>query len=283
MSRWFRFYDEALNDPKVQRLQGEAFKAWVNLLCLASKNDGILPPIGDIAFALRLDEDAVSSLLNDFYSLQLLDEVERNDAPIGYTPHNWTGRQYKTDNADPTNSKRQQRFRARKRNGKSNGTVTAEKRPDTEQIQKQIQKDSEAKASGADAPIDPSIAERDYFTRGREVLGKNAGGLLAKLLRTKGNNVALARSAVEMAATKQSPLEYVAGVIRGPPVSVKPLTEFQRKQAETNDVRAMLRNGGSGESGGSAAGVLSDHHGERPEAVRNSDGPAIRLIPGRSG
>jgi hypothetical protein len=280
MSRWFRFYDEALNDPKVQRLQGEAFKAWVNLLCLASKNDGILPPIGDIAFALRLSEDAVSELLNNFYSLRLLDEVERNDAPIGYTPHNWCGRQYKTDNADPTNTKRQQRFRARKRNGKRNGNVTAEKRPDTEQIQIT---EAEKKEDGANAPIDPSIAEREYFNRGKEVLGKNAGGLLAKLLRTKGNNVALARSAVEMAATKQSPLEYVAGVIRGPPVSVKPLTEFQRKQAETNDVRAMLRNGGSGEGGGPAAGVLADHHGERPEALRDGDGAVVRLIPGRSG
>lgn len=27
MSRWFRYYDEALDDPKVQRLPGEMFKA----------------------------------------------------------------------------------------------------------------------------------------------------------------------------------------------------------------------------------------------------------------
>lgn len=55
-SRWFRFYDEALDDPKVQRLPGEDFKAWVNMLALASKHGGQLPAIGDMAFALRMDE-----------------------------------------------------------------------------------------------------------------------------------------------------------------------------------------------------------------------------------
>ena len=49
---WFRFYAEALNDPKVQRLDGETFKGWVNLLCLAKAHDGTLPDIPDIAFGL---------------------------------------------------------------------------------------------------------------------------------------------------------------------------------------------------------------------------------------
>ena len=31
MTRWFRAYDDALNDPKVQRLPGELFKAWFKL------------------------------------------------------------------------------------------------------------------------------------------------------------------------------------------------------------------------------------------------------------
>ena len=55
--------------------------------------------------------------------------------------------------------------------------------------------DTEAKASGADAPLDPSIPEREYFLRGREVLGKGNGALIAKLLKAKGGNVALARAA----------------------------------------------------------------------------------------
>jgi hypothetical protein len=78
------------------------------------------------------------------------------------------------------------------------------------------QKDSEANASGAIAPTDPSPAERDYFRRGREILGNQAGGQLAKLLKAKGGNVALARAAVESASQKQIPSEYVAAAIRRP-------------------------------------------------------------------
>lgn len=138
MSRWFRFYDDAINDPKVQRLAGDTFKAWVNILCLASKNEGVLPCLSDIAFALRLDEIQASDLLNQFYKLQLLDEVEVPDAPMSYTPHNWNGRQYKSDVTDPTAATRQQRYRNNRRNADRNATVTnTATRTDTEQKQKE--------------------------------------------------------------------------------------------------------------------------------------------------
>ncbi len=68
-------------------------------------------------------------------------------------------------------------------------------------------------------------------------MGKNAGGQLAKLKAAKGGNVALARAVIETASTRQNPAEYVAGAIRASSLAAKPLTEFQRKQAETNDVR----------------------------------------------
>jgi hypothetical protein len=148
VSRWFRFYDEALNDPKVQRLAGETFKAWVNLLCLASKSeDGVLPPIADIAFALRLTEEQTSDLLNQLYKLQLFDEVEVPDAPMSYTPHNWKARQYKTDITDPTTAARSKRYRDAKRDANRDGTVTVtDTRADTEQITETEKK------GGAEAP-----------------------------------------------------------------------------------------------------------------------------------
>lgn len=75
---------------------------------------------------------------------------------------------------------------------------------------------SVANATVADAtPDDPAIPEREYFFRGREVLGQGAGGLIADLLKAKGRNVALARAALETASTKQNPKEYVAAICRG--------------------------------------------------------------------
>src|SRR5262245_33674221 len=94
MARWFRFYDEAVNDPKVQRLPGELFKSWVNLLCLASQNDGILPAIEDISFALRLSLPKVERLLEDLCQRELIDDGGGTGA---LRPHNWNGRQYQSD------------------------------------------------------------------------------------------------------------------------------------------------------------------------------------------
>ena len=101
-----------------------------------------------------------------------------------------------------------------------NGTPTGHQRDKLEDT-KHTEEDSEAYASGADAPIDPSIAEREYFSRGRQVLGKNAGGQLAKLLRSNGGNVSLSRSTLELAATKDRPAAFFARAVtpqaQGPP------------------------------------------------------------------
>ncbi len=56
--------------------------------------------------------------------------------------------------------------------------------------------------------------ERELFRRGKDVLGINAGGLIKHLLKAKGR-VELARAAIETAATKQDPREYVGAIIRG--------------------------------------------------------------------
>lgn len=142
---------------------------------------------------------------------------------------------------------------------------------------------SEAKASGAGAPPDPAIPEREYFMRGREVLGKGAGGLIGKLLKAKGGNVALARAAIEQASQKQNPTEYVAACCRDGPIA-KPLTEFQRKQQETNDVRAELRKLANGvRSGGTLDRILPADTRERPEGVRSGTGQTVLALPGASG
>lgn len=115
MSHWFRFYESVVDDPKVQLMPAETFKVWVNILCIASQHGGILPAVQDLAFRLRMDEGAVGDLLDLFYSKQLLDEVELEGAAVGYTPHNWQGRQYKTDSSDPTAAARMQRYRDKKK------------------------------------------------------------------------------------------------------------------------------------------------------------------------
>jgi hypothetical protein len=112
MNRWFRFYEGALDDPKVQRLSPAVFKGWVNLLCLASKHKGKLPGLADIAFALRISDHEADSLIAALMDVGLIDDVGD-----GMQPHKWYERQYQ----DPTNAERQRNFRER---NKASVTVT---------------------------------------------------------------------------------------------------------------------------------------------------------------
>jgi hypothetical protein len=73
MSRWFRYYDDAMDDPKVQRLSGDLFKTWVNLLCLASKSGGKLPSNDDIAFRLRISIQDAQLRTEDLIMAGLID------------------------------------------------------------------------------------------------------------------------------------------------------------------------------------------------------------------
>jgi len=92
--KWFRYYSEALNDPKVQTMPDLAFKCWVNLLCLA--NEG--KPRGrfrreDVPYSLRMPEDRAHKMITYFIDRGLLEEDD--DFLV---PHNWDGRQFVSDN-----------------------------------------------------------------------------------------------------------------------------------------------------------------------------------------
>lgn len=107
MSRWFRVYEDMVDDPKVQRLPAPLFKTLVNLWCLASSHGGALPSVSDIAFKLRVSEAVAGKAIRDLISAGLIDEFE--DC---YRPHNWNGRQFKSDSS----TTRVQKHRNAKRN-----------------------------------------------------------------------------------------------------------------------------------------------------------------------
>jgi hypothetical protein len=73
----------------------------------------------------------------------------------------------------------------------------------------------QAPPSAPPPPTDLPTPEAELYRRGREVLGKNAGGLITDLKKHHGGNVALARATIEQASTKSDPRDYVGAVIRG--------------------------------------------------------------------
>ena len=115
MSRWFRFYADAMRNPKVARLSDKQFRLWVELLAAASENDGALPCLDDLRFMLNRRLDHLSTGVEQLISMGLIDRLEG-----GYEPHNWSKFQYKSDTSNE---------RVAKHRAKRNVTVTP---PDTE-------------------------------------------------------------------------------------------------------------------------------------------------------
>jgi hypothetical protein len=115
MSRWFRFYAEAMRNPKVAKLSDFEFRLWVELLCLAAENDGKIPCANDLKGMLKRRLDHLLRGLNGLIRHGLIDALGDH-----YEPHNWGKFQYKSD----TSTERVTLHRK-----KRNVSVTA---PDTE-------------------------------------------------------------------------------------------------------------------------------------------------------
>ncbi|WP_461314570.1 hypothetical protein [Bradyrhizobium embrapense] len=84
-----------INDPKVMRLSEAMRWHWVSLLCVASKHDGTLPPAQEMAFLLRSTPQRVAAIVAELVAAGLLDALEGGT----FAPHNWEGRQYKSDSS----------------------------------------------------------------------------------------------------------------------------------------------------------------------------------------
>ncbi len=176
--RWFRFYDEALDDPKVQRLPPHLFKTWINLLSLASKCDGILPSVDDVAFRLRLSVQDAEQHLSDLVLAGLID-IERNGQR---TPHNWQHRQYASDSSAERTRKYRERNKKNTCDVTGDVTVTVQK-----QIQSQIQKKKEIigqssveyeAAREADRPSEPD----QNFTNCKQAFNGTTEAMLIEVM-----------------------------------------------------------------------------------------------------
>lgn len=198
MSRWFRVYDDLVDDPKVQRLSPDLFKALVNLWCLASKNDGALPAAEDIGFKLRMPLEKVKKVIAALHDADLIETDE-----TGLRPHNWSGRQFKSD----VSNERVKRHRQRRCNVTLDVTATP---PDTES-----EAETERKKDAAPSALPPMNDETEVFRRGKQVLGPTAGGMITNLVKAKQGSIPHARAAIEIASTKENPREYIGKIISG--------------------------------------------------------------------
>lgn len=166
MNTWFRFYSEALNDPKVQRLPPELFKAWVNILCLACNGDGnVTGDVTEVAFALRISEETAAQYIDDLVSAGLIEDLDDI-----IKPHNWDKRQFKSD----TSNDRVRKHREKNRNVTKPLHVTAPEQnradSDTEQNRTDLGAARAASKKGSRLPADWVPSDDDLKTAD-ELLG----------------------------------------------------------------------------------------------------------------
>ena len=98
-------------------------------------------------------------------------------------------------------------------------------------LETETETDSVTNVTGAEAPN----VEKEYFDRGKDLLGKNAGGLLAKLAKSQGHDYSKALELIDTARTKQNPKEWIAAHCRD-----RPGWEIEAER-EVNDMRERLK------------------------------------------
>lgn len=130
---WFRIHNTIVDNPKIQRLPDNLVRPWLNLVAIANGNGGVLPPLADVAFRMRLAESKCETLIETFLERRLFDKT-----PDGYAPHDWNDWQYQSDVSTDRVQKFRERHKQRPGNGARNVSVTAS---ETDQRQRQIQKE----------------------------------------------------------------------------------------------------------------------------------------------
>lgn len=191
-ARWFRFYADAMRHPKVARLNDGQFRLWVELLSVASENDGHIPPADDLKHMLKRRLDHLLRGLDDLIRASLIDPLDH-----GYEPHGWKKRQYKSDVSTD---------RVRKYRGKGNVSETA---PDTE--------------TETELPIPNGIgaapdSDKIFWENAKAFLAphtKDPGKLIGKWVKECGGDKAAVSRAISEAQVNRvvDPVAYISRLI----------------------------------------------------------------------
>jgi len=197
---WFRLYDELLDDPKVQKLSPDDFRSYVNLLCLANRNDGRLPEMEEVSFALRVTLDGALTVVERLVIATLIDKRSGGANGLHYAPHGWQKRQYKSD----TSAERTRRYRKR------HSDVTGDA-PEQSRAEQSIPLD---KSNGQNV-VSPPDPDKAFWELATGYLGPSKRSVIGKWVKDYGRGEtarAIAAAQVERAV---DPVPYVERCLRG--------------------------------------------------------------------
>lgn len=151
--RWFRFYERELDDPCLQRLSAELFRTHVNLLCLCSISNGVLPAIEAVAFRLRMSSSDARRHVDDLICAGLVDIL-----PDGrLTSSGWSDRQYRSDR--DRSAVRMKKMRAR-RKGVTDEVTTSDASRDARVTPLEEEEEEDSILAGRNESLEGSLNSR---------------------------------------------------------------------------------------------------------------------------
>jgi len=124
--KWFRFYNEFIEDPKVSMMSDTDQLLWVKALCLASGSAvrGVIMLTDDeIAWKLRIAKETWQSSADKFRAKGMLEHSEQ-----GYKISQWDNRQFESDSS----AKRVSKHRAKQVTPKKQPCNVTATPPDTD-------------------------------------------------------------------------------------------------------------------------------------------------------
>ena len=241
--RWFRFYSEVLNDPKVQLLPDQMLRHWINLLCIANdqepsrgRGSGRLPKdVSAIAYLLHMGLDEAQEALEGLVKGRLIDFQNGR-----YVMHNWPARQPQSDSS----TDRVRKHRATRARNVSVSPPEVE--VEVEEIKTKIPTSSTTRARvRVSDPLDQVVADFSSF-------GSTSAGTVAAIEEAVSDyglaNVQLAvRKASGSKFDSQPPWTYVESILERWKAQGGPDKE-QPRARDTRLQRASRANG-SGANG----------------------------------
>ena len=212
---WMKFYPtDWRSDPRLRMCSLEARGLWIEMVCLMHEAEpyghlriaGEIPTLSQLSSMVGAHHKTVDKAI-----IELLKHGVFDRDSDGCIVSRRMVRDREKANKDRANGKK---------GGNPGLTPTPAPKDKVQSPESRVQK--ERKKDGADAPdllpgfMEPSQEAPDarVYRRGREVLGKNEGWLIKRLIEAKGGNFSLAVAAIEQASTKDNPKQYLLGVIK---------------------------------------------------------------------
>lgn len=90
---YVKLYVNSLDDIKIRQMDASTRCFWMDALLLAKSGRGVLPPLREIAFRLRMPEAEARSRIMSLVSLDLVDE-DHIDGGVAWSIHAWDKWQY---------------------------------------------------------------------------------------------------------------------------------------------------------------------------------------------